>query len=334
MGRIKRIVNVDFWQDDKVIDTYSVEDKYFLLYLMTNPKSKQLGIYKLPKKIMAFEMGYSLDTVKVLLDRFETKYQNIIYNHSTQEIAVLNSLKYSIVKGGKPVEDLLKREIGEVEDVELIELTYQHLTDHWLLSSRAFDKTIKELFEEELRKRKEPKEKEFNNNKNDNDNDNDNEESYPDSYHESYNESSNEKKQQVVALASWEKLWLFPNEFQREELMMLVDNHGDELVSAAIKLAGSKDVIKGRALPFLNAVIKEWSDNNVTTVEQAREYQKNRNKQFKKNDWSNKNNSNARQESLPSWAVDDYEEPEDEMIDDTEFKKRLERIRARKGAEK
>ncbi|BAX71292.1 hypothetical protein [Leuconostoc suionicum] len=44
---IKRIVDTRFWNDNKVIDTFSVEDKYFLLYLMTNPESTQLGIYKL-----------------------------------------------------------------------------------------------------------------------------------------------------------------------------------------------------------------------------------------------------------------------------------------------
>lgn len=134
------------------------------------------------------------------------------------------------------------------------------------------------------------------------------------------------------ALSSFEQLWAFPNFVQVEDLNRLIDQHTDDLVNAAIKLAGSKDVKKGQALSFVESALREWSDNNVTTVEQAREYQKNRNKQFKKNDWSNKNNSNARQESLPNWADDDYEEPEDEVIDDTEFKKRLERIRARKGA--
>lgn len=136
------------------------------------------------------------------------------------------------------------------------------------------------------------------------------------------------------ALSSFEQLWAFPNFVQVEDLNRLIDQHSDDLVTAAIKLAGSKDVKKGQALSFVESALREWSDNNVTTVEQAREYQKNRNKQFKKNDWSNKNNSNARQESLPNWAGDDYQEPEDEVIDDTELKKRLERIRAREGAGK
>ena len=43
---IKRIVDVSFWTDGKV-DEFSPEDKYFMLYLLTNPFSKQLGIYEI-----------------------------------------------------------------------------------------------------------------------------------------------------------------------------------------------------------------------------------------------------------------------------------------------
>lgn len=177
---IKRIVDTKFWRDEKVIDTYSVEDKYFLLYLMTNPNSTQLGIYKAPKRVISFETGYTVESVEVLIDRFTNKYKNILYNHATQEISVVNSLKYSIVKGGKPVSDLLTKELNMVDCDELVLLTYEHMQKWWLKSKREFDKTVMSLFEAELQKRKVTKEK-----SNDNDNDNENEESY----HESYNES-------------------------------------------------------------------------------------------------------------------------------------------------
>ena len=73
---IKRIVDTGFWTDDKVVDEFSPEDRYFMLYLMTNPHSSQLGIYKFNKRIMAFEMGYSVESVTVMLERFQDKYQN------------------------------------------------------------------------------------------------------------------------------------------------------------------------------------------------------------------------------------------------------------------
>lgn len=202
---IKRIVDTAFWEDSKVIDKYSVEDKYFLLYLMTNPHTTQVGIYKLPKRLISFETGYTVESVSAILDRFEIKHGNIAYNQDTQEIAVLNSLKYSIVKGGKPVSDLLEKELAKVEDDELILKVYHKLTKFWQLSIRPFDESVKELFEEELKKRNVPII--FN----DNDNDNDNEESYHESYNESYHESSSNKKH-IVEQIPFSKIINYLNE--------------------------------------------------------------------------------------------------------------------------
>lgn len=47
---VKRVVDTAFWTNMQVIDNYSIEDKYFSLYLMTNDKTTQVGIYPLPKK--------------------------------------------------------------------------------------------------------------------------------------------------------------------------------------------------------------------------------------------------------------------------------------------
>lgn len=186
---IKRIVDTQFWEDGKVIDKFSVEDKFFMLYLMTNPHTTQLGIYKLPKRLISFETGYTVEVVAVLLQRFQDKYKNIVYNDDTQEIAVLNSLKYSVVKGGKPVIDLLEKELTKIDDTELIIRAYNHLTGFWNKSIRDFDQTIKSAFEKEMAKRKVAKEK-----LNENDNENDNEESYHDSYNDSYHDSSKPSK--------------------------------------------------------------------------------------------------------------------------------------------
>lgn len=191
MADIKRIVNTKFWQDEKVLDNYSVEDKYFMLYILTNPRTSQLGIYKLPKKIASFETGYTREVIEVLLQRFRDKYKNILYNDQTQEIALLNSLKYSIVKGGAPVVSLLEKELSQIESDELILTTYKHMIEWWAKSGRDFDKTVKEMFEKELQQRKVAKE--INGNENVNGNENDNEESYPESGNESYPESSKEK---------------------------------------------------------------------------------------------------------------------------------------------
>lgn len=163
---MKRVIDTSFWTDDKVVDLFSPEDRYFFLYLMTNPHTTQLGIYPINKKYMAFESGYSLETIKVLLDRFQNKYGIIKYSDKTGEIAIKNYLKHSIVKGGKPVEDLLMKEIKEIKDKQLLKYVFDAIADTEDINQSV--ETILPLL-----------------NVNDNANDNDNDDSYHESYHES-----------------------------------------------------------------------------------------------------------------------------------------------------
>ena len=106
-----------------------------------------------------------------------------------------------------------------------------------------------------------------------------------------------------ASLETFQKLWLFPNVVQVEDLLNLVDIYGDELVEAAIKLAGSKDVPKYRAISFLTASLQEWADANVKTVDQARDYQRTRG--AKKQGYNQKP---LREEKLPNWAVNEQGE--------------------------
>ena len=117
---VKRVVNTRFWDDDKVINEFSPEDKYFMLYLLTNKHTTQLGIYTLVPKQAAFELGYSVEAVLVLLDRFEHKYGIIQYSKETSEVAVRNYLFHSVIKGGKPVMDCLLKEEKDVIDRSLL----------------------------------------------------------------------------------------------------------------------------------------------------------------------------------------------------------------------
>lgn len=43
-----RQIHIDFWQDGFILDL-TPEEKYFYLYLMTNSKTTQCGVYELPK---------------------------------------------------------------------------------------------------------------------------------------------------------------------------------------------------------------------------------------------------------------------------------------------
>jgi hypothetical protein len=44
-----RMVRTDFWKNPIVSEEMTPEDKYFYLYLLTNPATTQIGIYKITK---------------------------------------------------------------------------------------------------------------------------------------------------------------------------------------------------------------------------------------------------------------------------------------------
>lgn len=161
---IKRVVDTAFWTDGKV-DEFSPEDKYFMLYLLTNPFTTQLGIYELSIKQAAFQLGYSVETVKVLLDRFEHEYNMIVFSQKTNEIAVLNFLRHSIIKGGKPVADCIKRELAKVKNTSLIAKVFDHVEQKGNVNN-----TVKKVIAEW---RIENENDNANENENENDNDND-----------------------------------------------------------------------------------------------------------------------------------------------------------------
>jgi DnaD/phage-associated family protein len=129
------------------------------------------------------------------------------------------------------------------------------------------------------------------------------------------------------SFADFQTLWMFPNEFQKEDLLLLIEEHGDDLVSAAIKIAGSKDVPKRNGINFIEAVLKEWENANVKDLEQAREYQRNRNKVRSKGQFNN--NKPRKQESLPDWESSTQD---DEIVEDESMSERLARIREMRGS--
>jgi hypothetical protein len=81
---IYRQIQTTFWQDDFILQL-TTEEKFFYLYLLTNSKTKQRGIYQLPIPVMILETGFSQTTIQKLLNRFE-EYGKIIYSPATKEI--------------------------------------------------------------------------------------------------------------------------------------------------------------------------------------------------------------------------------------------------------
>lgn len=90
-----RTIQLSFWTDSKVYDEFTPEDKYFFLYLLTNPHTNICGCYEIPMGAMIQETGYNEATVKRLLERMENVHGCIKYDPNTKEVLIINWGKYN-----------------------------------------------------------------------------------------------------------------------------------------------------------------------------------------------------------------------------------------------
>ena len=116
-----RVVEIDFWKNAEVIEEMNCKEKLFNLYLKTNPNTTQIGVYKIIKGQVAFDLGFSIDEVNDLLKKFENHFGIVRYNTTTKEIAIKDWGNYNLNKSGKPMIDCVKKELGKVVDKSLLE---------------------------------------------------------------------------------------------------------------------------------------------------------------------------------------------------------------------
>lgn len=92
---IYRNIHTTFWTDTKVADDFSPEDKYFMLYCLTNPYTNIIGCYEISIKQIANDMGYSKESIEALIKRFKEHHKVIDYDYTTKELFVRNWYKYN-----------------------------------------------------------------------------------------------------------------------------------------------------------------------------------------------------------------------------------------------
>lgn len=112
----RRGINVEIW-DHPIFKKMSVEERTFYLYLLTNRHATGIGIYHIARKLIAFELGVSIESAQALIDRFSLEYELIRYNRETREIAVKDWGKFVLLNCGKRV---MLSELKEVRDHSLI----------------------------------------------------------------------------------------------------------------------------------------------------------------------------------------------------------------------
>ena len=119
---VYRHIHIDYWQDGFVLDL-TPEEKYFYIYLMTNSKTSQCGIYELPKRIIETETGYNRETVDKLLNRF-IEYKKIVYCEETREVFLMNWIKHNKIVSPK-VKKCVYEELKKIKSMDMVNLFFK-----------------------------------------------------------------------------------------------------------------------------------------------------------------------------------------------------------------
>lgn len=123
---ICRPVCTDFWLNEKVYGKFSKNDKLVFVYLLTNQRTEQLGIFKLPINIMAIELEMPQEEIEVSIKNLENAGV-IMYSYSTYEVAILNYNKYNIFRGGNATESCYNDMHKKVKDINLVKAVYDKM---------------------------------------------------------------------------------------------------------------------------------------------------------------------------------------------------------------
>ena len=111
---VYRTICVSFWTDPKVVD-FSAEDRYIMLYLLTNPHANITGCFEINFRQMAFETGHSTESIVCIIKRLAETHKIIQYCQETSEILILNWYKYNW-SGGSP--NVIKAVLNAAESIK------------------------------------------------------------------------------------------------------------------------------------------------------------------------------------------------------------------------
>ncbi len=263
---VYRHIHIDYWQDGFVLDL-TPEEKYFYIYLMTNSKTSQCGIYELPKRIIETETGYNRETVEKLLKRFED-YKKIVYCEGSKEIFLVNWIKHNKIASPK-VKKCIEKELSNVKSKELINLfliecdKYRYSMDDYIknlnttmdrvsIPIHEVDFNLEDHYREKEKQKEEEKYKEKEKQKLCDDLD------YKDNYKNGEENSIGKFKllyEQNVGLI---------NGIVAQWLIELCETIDYKLFKRAIEIATDKGKCnKG----YINGILRQWNDNNITCID-------------------------------------------------------------------
>lgn len=137
----KRMVDTELWNNEDIVENFTAEDRYFWLYLLTNPHNDICGVLKYSPTIIARDMGYHKDCIVNLIYRFENVHKLIYVDNDNKEIFILNWYKFNWTKSPKiislidkelkniksnTIKQMIEKRKGLILNVDTLSIPYQY----------------------------------------------------------------------------------------------------------------------------------------------------------------------------------------------------------------
>lgn len=125
----KRLIDTELWNNGDIIEKFTAEDKYFWLYLLTNPHNNICGVMKASSVVIARDMGYSKECVQNLLYRFSEVHKAIFIDQQTNELIILNWAKFNWNKS-KDILNAVERNLKSIQSQKIIEILKANIVSY------------------------------------------------------------------------------------------------------------------------------------------------------------------------------------------------------------
>lgn len=326
-----RPVDIEFWQDEFILELSS-EQKLTYIFLLTNRRTTQCGIYNIGLTIAQLELQFSEEKIKEHLKFFQEKGK-LLYNTDNKEIMLLNWHKYNNIHNHKNIRICINKELRRIKTTEFINAFYEickeicreepellkeifkdvEVSNEILEKERETQREIqkeaketketkeaKEVNEEEATGKKVKTNQEGNHTGSNKEN---HKEDHKENSEESNKENIDKPQNKNMVLQCFKNNFHLPSPIEMEKINQWVEDMGEPLVLKALEEAVG---VNKRSLNYVSGILNNWLSEGITTLKEAEEAIK-KYKGSKKTNITHKEDNSASRVYSKNLAAVDYE---------------------------
>ncbi len=283
-----RPVDIEFWQDEFILELSS-EQKLTYIFLLTNRRTTQCGIYNIGLTIAQLELQFSEEKIKEHLKFFQEKGK-LFYNHENKEVMLLNWYKYNNIHNHKNIRICINKELKRIKTTEFINTFYEickgicreepellmEIFKDVEVPNEILEKEREREIQKEAKETKDAKEEAATGKgvkaNQEGKHKGSNKENGKENNKENSEERNKDHKDMVqnknVVYHCFKNNFHLPSPIELQKLNQWVEDMGEPLVLKALEEAVG---VNKRNLNYVSGILNNWLSEGITTLKEAEE---------------------------------------------------------------